>query len=82
MNVESSAERAIARYSAAYRALYGRSPRELCPDREGWVIVNGARVRVRELESLAAQLEADYADTRVHRRVVISRLVTWLQKTT
>ncbi|HLV34346.1 MAG TPA: hypothetical protein VKY59_04490 [Spirillospora sp.] len=42
-----------------------------------WVIVNGARMRVRELEYLTRQLQYEYSRQHAARRSVVQRLIGW-----
>ena len=44
---------------------------------DGWVIVNGARMRVAELDYLTQQLEFEYNRQVVERRSVVRRLIGW-----
>lgn len=70
----------IARYAEAYQQLYNRQPKDLRLIDDEWVIVNGARMRVRELEYLTEQLKLEYAHVRSTQRGLVERLVKWLKR--
>ncbi|MFW5748798.1 MAG: hypothetical protein ACOCYT_04210 [Chloroflexota bacterium] len=48
---------------------------------QDWVIVNGARMRVRELEYLTHQMQLEYRQALEQRRGVVQRLMHWLKGT-
>jgi hypothetical protein len=77
--VNLSAEQVMTHYAEAYRQLYNRLPRELRALDNNWVIVNGARMRVTELEYLTQQLQQEYKQGLPERRSVVLRLVKWLK---
>jgi len=72
-------EQVISHYAEAYRKLYKRSPKDLQILDGEWVIVNGARMRVRELEHLTAQLQQEYRQGLSEKRNVINRLINWFK---
>ena len=74
------AEVVIKRYAQAYQQLYQRNPRELRILDTDWVIVNGARMRLHELEYLTKHLQLEYSQGLIDRRHVLRRLVDWLKK--
>lgn len=67
-------------YAEAYRKLYNRSPRDLKVIDHEWVIVNGARMRVAELEYLTKQLQQEYSQGIAEKRGIVNRLVSWLKR--
>ncbi len=69
----------ITHYAQAYQQLYKRSPKELRVMDNGWVNVNGAKMRVSELEYLTQQLQKEYysMNTSIERRSVVNRLLKW-----
>ncbi len=75
------AEEVVTYYAKAYQKLYNRTPRDLEVLNDDWVIVNGARMRVSELEYLTNQLQQEYARGIEERRSVIKRLVNWFKGT-
>ncbi len=72
-------EKVIARYIEAYQQLYKRSPRELQIIDNDWIIVNGARLRIIELEHLTKQLEQEYSQVLADKRGLVMRLVKWFK---
>ncbi len=74
-----SSEKALLRYSEAYQLLYNRKPKDLRTLENGWVIVNGARMRVMELEYLTAQLQTEYRQGLEQRRSVVQRLLKFFK---
>lgn len=75
-----STEKIITLYAEAYQRLYNRKPKDLQMIDHEWVIVNGARMRIRELEYLTQQLDMEYSQSKEHKRSIIQRLVTWLKR--
>jgi len=67
------------RYSEAYEKLYNRRPRDLRAVDDDWVIVNGARMRLTELEHLTNQLQMEYKQTIDNKKSVVSRLIKWFK---
>lgn len=75
------AEEVIHYYAKAYQKLYNRTPSDLRVVDNDWVIVNGARMRVSELEHLTRQLQQEYTQGLEERRSILRRLVTWFKGT-
>ena len=73
MNVE----KAMARYLDIYQALYRRAPSELRDLGSNWVLVNGARMTVEELDQLTEQLQKELQQEQSRRRNIVRRLLTW-----
>jgi hypothetical protein len=44
-----------------------------------WVIVNGARMRLAELEHLTKQLQMEYKQTLSNRKNMVGRLIKWFK---
>ncbi|MBN1963136.1 MAG: hypothetical protein JW910_00715 [Anaerolineae bacterium] len=70
---------AIKQYHQAYRKLYQRDPRELRDLGSGWVLVNGARMQVTELERLTVQMLSEHRQITAEKRNIVQRLVAWFQ---
>lgn len=66
-------------YVEAYEKLYNRRPRDLRALDEDWVIVNGARMRLSELDHLTKQLQLEYKQTMSNKRNLVSRLIKWFK---
>ena len=75
----SQSEQVIGHYADAYRKLYKRIPKDLQILDNEWVIVNGARMRVAELEYLTKQLQQEYTQGMAEKRSVVMRLLNWLK---
>ncbi len=67
------------RYAEAYQKLYNRRPHDLRAVNDKWVIVNGARMRLAELEHLTKQLQLEYKQSLSNRRNMISKLIKWFK---
>ncbi|MGJ3238187.1 MAG: hypothetical protein ACFE0Q_05725 [Anaerolineae bacterium] len=67
------------RYAEAYEKLYNRRPRDLRAVDDDWVIVNGARMRLAELEHLTRQLQLEYQQTLNNKRNLVSKLIKWFK---
>lgn len=74
------AEQAIHHYSQAYQKLYKRTPKDMEALDSEWVVINGARMRVMELQYLTNQLEQEYHQGIEQRRNLIHRIVRWLKQ--
>ena len=74
-----SSEQAMISYAEAYERLYKRIPRDLRAIDGNWVVVNGARMSVTELEYLTQQLQLEYRQGIADRRGVVSRLIKWFK---
>lgn len=72
-------EKAMARYLHVYQALYQRSPKELRDLGSNWVLVNGARMSVDELENLAEELNREYQQVLANKRSIVKRLLAWFK---
>jgi hypothetical protein len=72
-------ERVMARYLHVYQSLYQRSPKELRDLGNNWVLVNGARMSVEELENLANELNSEYQQSLANKRSVVKRLLNWFK---
>lgn len=74
-----SHQQIVARYADAYQKLYNRAPKQLQVIDNDWVIVNGAQMRVDELQFLAEQLTQEYQQERSKKKSVVQRLVQWFK---
>lgn len=72
-------EKVVTHYIEAYQKLYKRSPRQVKLIDKDWVIVNGARMRISELEYLTVQLQKEYQQSVADKRNVVMRLVRWFK---
>jgi hypothetical protein len=70
----------MARYLLVYQSLYQRSPRDLRDLGHNWVLVNGARMRVEELENLANELQREYQQALANKRNIVKKLLNWFSK--
>lgn len=70
---------AMHQYAEAYEKLYNRRPRDLRAVDENWVIVNGARMQVTELEILTEQLRIEHNQSLNNRRSLVGRLIKWFK---
>ena len=77
--MEQAAKRVIINYARAYNQLYNRMPNDLRILNADWVIVNGARMKVTELEYLTKRLQQEYVQGLEQRRSVVSRLIRWFK---
>ncbi len=77
--MDTYSQKVMTHYAQAYQLLYKRSPKELRILENGWVHVNGAKMRVTELEFLTQQLQKEYHGqvSVVDRRSIVKRLLTW-----
>ena len=73
-------QQALNHYAQAYQQLYKKTPKDLRMLGNGWVSINGARMRTTELEFLTQQLQSEYSQQLVSRRNVVSRLIGWFTK--
>ncbi|NLF76515.1 MAG: hypothetical protein GX573_12535 [Chloroflexi bacterium] len=73
-------DKAMARYLDIYQKLYQRAPRELRDLGKDWVLVNGARMSVDQLESLTGELLNEYEQYLRARRGAVQRLLNWFQR--
>ncbi len=72
--------KAMARYQNIYLSLYGRHPRELRDLGNTWVLVNGARMPVGELENLTDELQKEYQQVLANKRNLVRKLLNWFSK--
>lgn len=70
---------ALERYGLVYRKLYHKDPTELRDLGAGWVLVNGARMPVSELQRLTEQMQLEYRQSVAQKRNVVKRLMVWLR---
>ncbi len=73
-------DKAMAHYLDIYQKLYQRAPRELRDLGKDWVLVNGARMSVDQLESLTGELLNEYEQYLRARRGAVQRLLNWFQR--
>jgi hypothetical protein len=74
-----SIEKVVHNYMQAYQQLYRRTPSDLRILDQEWVIVNGARMRVTELEFLTSRLQQEYEQVASSKRNVLARLIKWFK---
>lgn len=67
------------RYAEAYQKLYNRRPRDLRALDDNWVIVNGARMPLSELDHLTKQIQLEYKQTLAKKRNMVGRLIKWFK---
>lgn len=70
-------EKLLTDYTQTYQKLYQRNPREVEDLGQGWVLVNGARMTIDELEHLTKQLRDEIEKARASKRGLVMRLVKW-----
>lgn len=75
-----SSETAIMRFADAYLKLFKRLPQDLHALDSNWIVVNGARFQVVELEFLSAHMELQYKLVQEQKRGLINRLIRWLRQ--
>jgi len=78
--MEQTAEQSMVLYSNAYMKLYNRRPKDLRALDNGWVIVNGARMQVSELDYLTTQLMHEYSQGMEQKRSIVNRLLKWFKQ--
>lgn len=78
-NIGADTDKIMANYTRAYQKLYKRTPKDLRVLDENWVIVNGARMRIMELEQLTYQLQREYDEAMGHQRRIVSKLIKWFR---
>lgn len=71
---------ALNHYAQAYQQLYKKSPRDLRMLGNDWVYINGARMRVSELEMLTRQLQIEYSQQFDSHKGMVQRLIGWLTR--
>ena len=70
-------EKAMAKYLEIYQSLYRRAPSELRDLGDNWVLVNGARMTLGELEELTDQLQRELQQEQARKRGLVKRLLAW-----
>lgn len=70
-------DKAMIRYHEAYLSLFRRPPSELRDIGNNWVLVNGARMSIDELEVLTSQLQRELQQERARKRNLVQRLLNW-----
>ena len=78
--MERDARRIMTQYTEAYQKLYQRTPSSIYKLDENWILVNGARMRLSELEFLTRQLQKEYDAVLKEKRNLVSRLINWLKR--
>ena len=69
-------ENVMAKYLEIYQSLYRRTPSELRDLGGDWVLVNGARMSIIELEQLTDQLQRELQQEQHRKRSLVKRLLT------
>ncbi len=82
MMMDNYSQKIMTHYAQAYQQLYKRTPKELRILENGWVNVNGAKMRVSELEFLTQQLQKEYYSqfTAADQRSIVKRLLNWFKQ--
>lgn len=70
----------MVQYLEVYQALYHRAPRELRDLGNNWVLVNGARMSIEELENLTNELNREYQQILANKRSIVKKLLNWFSK--
>ena len=70
---------AIHNYLEVYSKLYQRTPTDLQILDRNWVIVNGMRLQVDDLEHVTRFMQMEYDQSRSQKRSVVLRLLAWLK---
>lgn len=74
-------ENILTHYTQAYQLLYKRSPKDVRMLGNGWVSVNGAKMRLTELEFLTHQLQLEYNQLVIaEKRGIVKRLLNWFKQ--
>ncbi|MBK8032584.1 MAG: hypothetical protein IPK17_24510 [Chloroflexi bacterium] len=55
-------------------------PKDLRALDSNWVIVNGARIQVNELEHLTKRLQHEYDQANIQKKNMVSRLINWFKQ--
>lgn len=69
------AEQMMQRYVEIYHKLHNRIPQDVRALDAEWVVVNGARMRLSELEFVITQLQKEYQQVASQKRGIVSRLI-------
>lgn len=78
--MDAQSEKVMSHYAQAYQQLYKRSPKDLRILGNGWVSVNGAKMRVTEMEYLTIQLRQEYDQSLAQRKNIVTRLLKWFKQ--
>jgi hypothetical protein len=73
------AEKAVLHYVQAHERLYGRPPRDVRVLNQEWVLVNGAQMRVAELEHLTRQLVLEHNQSITQRKNIVLKLLNFFR---
>ncbi|MDZ4671603.1 MAG: hypothetical protein SH821_12105 [Phototrophicales bacterium] len=73
-----SPENIVSSYREAYQKLYNRIPKDLVMEGD-WVIVNGARMKLADLQYLTEQLRVEYDKGIGEKKNVVNRLLKWFK---
>jgi len=71
-------ENIVSSYREAYQKLYNRIPKDLVMEGD-WVIVNGARMKLADLQYLTEQLRVEYDKGIGEKKNVVNRLLKWFK---
>lgn len=74
-----STHEAVKSYNTIYERLYQRPPKGLEIIDDQWVMVNGARMSLSELQFLTDRLQQEYQETIAQKRSLVGRLVHWFK---
>ncbi|PJF29416.1 MAG: hypothetical protein CUN52_08510 [Phototrophicales bacterium] len=73
-----SPEKIVSSYTEAYQRLYNRKPKDLEMDGD-WVTVNGAKMKLADLQYLTEQLREEYDKGIGEKKNVVNRLLKWFK---
>jgi hypothetical protein len=79
--MELQADQILSHYVDAYQKLYNRMPKDVHAVDDEWVVVNGARMRVTELDYLTKQLQQEYTQGLEQKRNIVVKLMKWFKGT-
>ncbi len=72
-------EQVMKEYVDLYTKLYSRVPQDIRAVDKEWVIVNGARMRLTELEYLIQRMAQEYKMIKDERRGVLHKMIKWFK---
>ncbi len=79
--MDMQSEKILSHYTNAYQLLYKRTPKDVRILGNGWVSVNGAKMRLTEVEFLTQQLQLEYNQlVLAEKRGIVKRLLNWLKQ--
>jgi hypothetical protein len=78
--METSAEIALARYTAVYEKVYAHAPKDVRILSGDWLIVNGAQLRASELSQMTELLELEHQLAQGRKRNLATRLTGWMRQ--